>query len=95
MDYDDYGSNAVELAIDLANADRTDSWVPEFLTAHDEWFTDGTALELTARQARAVVARLHREGLNGREIAYCLGVTPQRVSQLLGGVGRQKAAKPF
>ena len=54
MDYDDYGSNAVELAIDLANADRTDSWVPEFLTAHDEWFTDGTALELTARQARAV-----------------------------------------
>lgn len=53
------------------------------------------AQQEAARQARAVVARLHREGLNGREIAYCLGVTPQRVSQLLGGVGRQKAAKPF
>jgi predicted RNA-binding Zn ribbon-like protein len=40
MDYDSYGSNAVELAIDLANADREDpAWATEFLRAHDEWFT--------------------------------------------------------
>jgi predicted RNA-binding Zn ribbon-like protein len=55
MDYDTYGSNAVELAIDLANVDRADAgWVGTFLTAHDEWFTEGTALELTAPEAAAV-----------------------------------------
>jgi hypothetical protein len=48
MDYDTYGSTAVELAIDLANADREDpDWVRGFLDAHREWFTDGTALSLT------------------------------------------------
>ena len=55
MDYDTYGSNAVELAIDLANADRDDpDWVRVFLDAHDEWFTDGTALELRPAEAGAV-----------------------------------------
>ncbi|MGY5882466.1 CGNR zinc finger domain-containing protein [Modestobacter lacusdianchii] len=55
MDYDTYGSNAVELAIDLANADRDDpQWVQVFLDAHVEWFTDGTALELTAPDAGSV-----------------------------------------
>jgi predicted RNA-binding Zn ribbon-like protein len=48
MDYDTYGSNAVELAIDLANCDRADpAWVRAFLDSHDEWFTEGTALQLT------------------------------------------------
>lgn len=48
MNYDTYGSNAVELAIDLANADRdAPSWVPEFLAAHAEWFTEGTAVTLS------------------------------------------------
>ncbi|MFQ1003271.1 CGNR zinc finger domain-containing protein [Modestobacter sp. SSW1-42] len=55
MDYDTYGSNAVELAIDLANVDVTDEgWVRAFLEAHDEWFTDGTAMELSAPEAEAV-----------------------------------------
>ena len=44
MDYDTYGSSAVELAIELANADRTDAgWARDFLAAHDEWFTAGHA----------------------------------------------------
>jgi len=48
MNYDTYGSNAVELAIDLANVDRdAAAWVPAFLDAHAEWFTEGTALELS------------------------------------------------
>ena len=47
MDYDTYGSNAVELAINLANADRDDpQWVQSFLDAHAEWFTEGTTLQL-------------------------------------------------
>ena len=47
MDYDTYGSSAVELAIELANADRTDAgWARDFLVAHDEWFTPGTPLQL-------------------------------------------------
>ncbi|MCO7220805.1 CGNR zinc finger domain-containing protein [Klenkia sp. PcliD-1-E] len=54
MDYDDYGSDAVELAVDLANAARDDEgWASAFLAAHHEWFTDGTALELSGKQARA------------------------------------------
>jgi predicted RNA-binding Zn ribbon-like protein len=48
MNYDTYGSTAVELAIDLANVDREDpSWVPAFLDAHAEWFTGGTDVELS------------------------------------------------
>jgi predicted RNA-binding Zn ribbon-like protein len=55
MDYDTYGSNAVELAIDLANADRDlPEWVQLFLDAHVEWFTDGTALSLDPAQAGRV-----------------------------------------
>jgi predicted RNA-binding Zn ribbon-like protein len=54
MDYDTFGSTAVELAIDLANADRDADWVPAFLHAHDEWFEAGTVLDLTpAETARA------------------------------------------
>ncbi|HET6394383.1 MAG TPA: CGNR zinc finger domain-containing protein [Blastococcus sp.] len=48
MDYDTYGSSAVELAIELANTDRTDAgWARDFLVAHDEWFTPGTPLQLS------------------------------------------------
>jgi predicted RNA-binding Zn ribbon-like protein len=55
MNYDTYGSNAVELAIDLANADRDDpQWVRVFLDAHDEWFTDGTDLSLSTSDAERV-----------------------------------------
>ncbi len=64
MDYDTYGSNAVELAIDLANADRDDpDWVRAFLDAHTEWFTDGTTLGLTEQDAGQVgqVATLVRD----------------------------------
>jgi predicted RNA-binding Zn ribbon-like protein len=55
MNYDTYGSSAVELAIDLANADLEDpQWVQAFLASHHEWFTDGTALDLGAAAAAAV-----------------------------------------
>ena len=54
MNYDTYASNAVELAIDLANVDRDAGvWAAEFLRAHDEWFTDGSARDLTADEAGA------------------------------------------
>jgi hypothetical protein len=36
-----------------------------------------------ARQSRSVVAKLHRKGLTGADIAALVDVTPQRVSQLL------------
>jgi predicted RNA-binding Zn ribbon-like protein len=52
MDYDSYGSNAVELAIDLANADRQDpSWAAEFVRTHDEWFTTPRPAGLSAADA--------------------------------------------
>ena len=51
MDYDTYGSHAVELAIDLANADRQDpSWAAEFVRTHGEWFTTPSPAELTAKE---------------------------------------------
>ena len=52
MDYDTYGSSAVELAIGLANAELE---TPEtFLTSHAEWFAPGTPLALTGRDAAKV-----------------------------------------
>lgn len=54
MDYDTYASNAVELAIDLANVDRgTGAWAADFLTAHDEWFSPDSARDLTPEEAHA------------------------------------------
>lgn len=48
MDYDTYGSGAIELAIDLANVERTDpQWAHEFLRSHDEWFSPGTSFDLS------------------------------------------------
>jgi predicted RNA-binding Zn ribbon-like protein len=56
MNYDTYGSSAVELAIDLANAAIDPSGgVETFLTSHTEWFTPGTALELSEKDAAAIV----------------------------------------
>ncbi|MDP5183771.1 CGNR zinc finger domain-containing protein [Blastococcus sp. BMG 814] len=63
MDYDTYGSTAVELAIDLANADLApDDGVARFLASHDEWFATGTSLDLTPADVEkaAVTARLVR-----------------------------------
>jgi predicted RNA-binding Zn ribbon-like protein len=55
MDYDTYGSGAVEIAIDLANAqlDGPDG-VREFLHSHADWVTPGTPLELSDRDAAAL-----------------------------------------
>src|SRR5690349_21663782 len=57
MNYDTYGSSAVELAIDLANAElETPEEVESFLTSHGEWFTPGTSLELSGREGSRVAA---------------------------------------
>ena len=54
MNYDTYGSNAIELAIDLANADREDdTWAASFLRAHDEWFSPESSRDLTPAEAGA------------------------------------------
>ncbi len=56
MDYDTYGSSAVELAIDLANADRDagPGWAAAFLRAHDEWFEPSAVLDLSPTEAGQV-----------------------------------------
>jgi predicted RNA-binding Zn ribbon-like protein len=52
VDYDTYGSGAVELAIDLANAPlEGPAEVDAFLTAHADWFALGTDLRLGERDA--------------------------------------------
>jgi predicted RNA-binding Zn ribbon-like protein len=56
MNYDTYGSRAVELAIDLANAQlNAPSAVVTFLTEHAEWFTSDTSYELTDRESGRAV----------------------------------------
>jgi len=56
MNYDTYGSSAVELAIGLANAQLNDpSEVVTFLTAHAEWFSPGTSFDLTDRESGRVM----------------------------------------
>ena len=55
MNYDTYGSSAVELAIDLANAERDEpGWGEAFLTSHEEWFTTGADLTVTGREVARV-----------------------------------------
>ncbi|UOY00181.1 CGNR zinc finger domain-containing protein [Blastococcus sp. PRF04-17] len=63
MDYDTYGSGAIELAIELANSDRTDpEWARVFLSSHEEWFTPGTSFDLSPGEAHraATTAQLVR-----------------------------------
>lgn len=83
MDYDTYGSSAVELAIDLANAqlDAPDG-VRDFLHSHDDWFTPGTPLELSDRDAAALTrsARLIR----AVAVAGSQDEVIERLNELLG-----------
>jgi predicted RNA-binding Zn ribbon-like protein len=76
MNYDTYGSSAVELAIELANAERDEpEWARAFLGSHGDWFSPGTSFDLntaestkaaeTAELVRAVaVARTQQEVLD-------------------------------
>ncbi|MQA34034.1 CGNR zinc finger domain-containing protein [Modestobacter roseus] len=82
MNYDTYGSTAVELAIDLANAALDDpAGVADFLAGHDEWFTDGTTLELSPAEATAVA----RTSTLVREVALADSepVVKERLNALL------------
>jgi predicted RNA-binding Zn ribbon-like protein len=57
MDYDTYGSNAVELAIGLANTDRdAPGWIETFLTDHADWFTPGSTTQLSRKDGAQVTS---------------------------------------
>jgi predicted RNA-binding Zn ribbon-like protein len=57
MDYDTYGSTAVELAIELANTERGDpEWARAFLSSHEEWFTAGTSFDLSPGETHRAAA---------------------------------------
>ena len=82
MNYDTYGSSAVELAIGLANAQLDPpEGVESFLTSHDEWFTPGTSFELPPREVAqvAAVARLVR----GVAVADSQDAVLARLNELL------------
>jgi predicted RNA-binding Zn ribbon-like protein len=83
MDYDTYGSGAVELAIDLANAQlEASAAVSDFLHAHDEWFSPGTPLEISDRDTAALArtARLIR----AVAVAGSQDEVIERLNELLG-----------
>ncbi|QXG74659.1 CGNR zinc finger domain-containing protein [Modestobacter sp. L9-4] len=90
MDYDTYGSNAVELAIDLANVDRADpAWVRTFLDAHHEWWTEGTATDLTGPEAEAV----EQASSLVRDVA--LAASQPEVMTRLNALLAQASPKPY
>lgn len=83
MDYDTYGSSAVELAIDLANAElEAPDGVSDFLHSHAEWFTSGSGLPLSDRDAAALTrtARLIR----AVAVAGTQAEVIERLNELLG-----------
>ena len=84
MDYDTYGSGAVELAIDLANAQLdTPDGVRDFVHAHAEWIPPGVPLELSERDA----ATLARVSTAVRGVALA-GSQPEVVERLTALLSR-------
>jgi predicted RNA-binding Zn ribbon-like protein len=82
VDYDTYGSGAVEIAIDLANAPLEGSGeVAAFLTAHAEWFAPGTDLALSERDAAKV--RGTAELVRGVAVATSQPQVIERLNELL------------
>jgi hypothetical protein len=78
VDYDTYGSGAVELAIDLANAQLEGAeGVRDFLHGHADWVSPGTPLELSDRDA----APLARVSAAVRGVALA-GSQPEVVERL-------------
>ncbi|HEV7870809.1 MAG TPA: CGNR zinc finger domain-containing protein [Modestobacter sp.] len=90
MNYDTYGSSAVELAIDLANTDRDDpEWVRAFVDSHMEWFTDGTDVALSTLDA----ARVAETSVLVREVA--LAATEPEVMERLNALLALASPKPY
>jgi hypothetical protein len=90
MNYDTYGSSAVELAIDLANTDRDDpEWVRAFVDSHLEWFTDGTDVALSTLDA----ARVAETSVLVREVA--LAATEPEVMERLNALLALASPKPY
>jgi hypothetical protein len=82
MDYDTYGSGAVELAIDLANAQlEAPDGVRDFLHGHADWVTPGVPLELSERDA-ATLARVSR-AVRGVALAGSQPEVVERLNALL------------
>ena len=61
-------------------------------TAREAVASAETARRSAAQASRAIAARLRNAGLTGRDIAIVLGVSAQRVSQLLRDAGRATGA---
>jgi hypothetical protein len=82
VDYDTYGSGAVELAIDLANAELERAGAVEaFLTAHGDWFAPDTELALSDRDAAKV--RGTAQLIRGVAVATSQPQVIERLNELL------------
>jgi predicted RNA-binding Zn ribbon-like protein len=83
MDYDTYGSSAVELAIDLANAQlEGPDDVRDFVHSHAQWFTGGMPDEISGRDATAIAKTAQL--IRAVAVADSQGAVLQRLNVLLG-----------
>lgn len=84
LDIDDENSFAVDVVPEL------DSKLTQEVRAARERVKYAAKMQReAAAKQREIAKKLDRKGLTGREIAAVLEVTPQRVSQLLGGSARK------
>jgi predicted RNA-binding Zn ribbon-like protein len=83
MDYDTYGSSAVELAIDLANAqlEGADD-IRDFVHSHAAWFTGGMPDEVSGRDATAIAKTAQL--IRAVALADSQDAVLQRLNVLLG-----------
>jgi predicted RNA-binding Zn ribbon-like protein len=83
MDYDTYGSSAVELAIDLANAQlKSPDDIRDFVHSHAAWFTGGLPDEVSGRDATAIARTAQL--IRAVALADSQDAVLQRLNVLLG-----------
>ena len=87
----DYDTVAVDVDVRIPGA-----WQEEVQAVEKAQAESAAAAEAASAQMRRTASRLHAQGLTVRDVGHLLGVSPQRVSQLLKeGPGAKRVRVPM